>query len=540
MCIFSSVLLEGIKIFQKEASRDLRRFKEYKEERAAKRFHQLSNQVAKCERNISSLKTDLNYLTQEFSSLQNEKVSLQNKFDILQNEQESLRNLTFDLQYNLSEKIENITSCCNTQFELTNQKQEYSWTNQRSEHLTNENKVPHKSSNEIEIVEFGSGEFHDSFLSRLEEETNRVEAGKDSDIIDHSSGETIYEGSGDINSGHTELPPFIDIKNYVHIDTFQSERLKWEENFLALSHRYDNLTSSMFDIEKRVQSIKLGNFMQNLQDSLINFTQNVITLDQWKLSSNQIVNSTIYNQDQIVKISNMVLDNQDKITDLRWKISNDELLTDQQFNILRMYIIRLNNSVEDIKEDIKKLQRKGSEHQQTEYQASYYGYQTRYSQTGYSNGGQENGNKVGDQSKDSIDILTSRLDDLGLQIVFNQNRLGNIEVKLLNESLHSCKKFNMDAYQDSKLASHETIIKSNTNSIMLLNELVKELEYTVKSLNNNVRASERKIRTVSGNLDTLRGLVPAFIGLKKEIDNFLYQLPKGMIIYTTHDNKPNS
>jgi hypothetical protein len=226
----------------------------------------------------------------------------------------------------------------------------------------------------------------------------------------------------------------------------------------------------------------------------------------------------------------MVLDNQDKIADIRWKVSNDELLTDQQFNILRMYIIRLNNSMEDIKEEIKKLERKDSGQRKAEYQASYYGYQTRYSsQTGYGNGDEGTGNQYDDQSKDRIEILMSRLDDLGLQIVFNQNRLGNLEVKLLNESLYSCKKFNMDAYQDSQLASHEGILKSNTNSVILLHQLVKELDYTMKSLNSNIRASERKIRTVAGNLDSLRGLVPAIIGLKKEVDNFMYQLPKGMI-----------
>ncbi|XP_053380478.1 angiopoietin-2-like [Mercenaria mercenaria] len=522
----NSVLLEGLKLFQKEAKRDLRRFKEYKEDRAAKRFHQLTNQVEKCEREIEKLQTDLNNLTQDLTSLHADKISLQDKQDGLKNDYNSLRNLTFDLQSDLSETIENLTSCCNTHIELANQMQQYSRTNQQTDILTNGNRVPYRPTNEIEIVEFGSGEIHDDYLSKFEEETNKVEGGKYSNNKEYGSGETIYEGSGDIGSGQTELPPFIDINNYVHINTFQAEKMKWEGNFLALSHQFDNLTSHISDIEKRVTSIQLGNFMQNLQESLINFTQNVITLDQWKLSSNQIVNSTLYNQDQIIKISNMVLDNTDKIADLRWKVSNDELLSDQQFNILRMYIIRLNNSVEDIKEKIKLLEKRNPSGSQTQYQASYYGYQTSYSsQTGYNTGDQTKGNSFGDQSRDSIEIMMSRLDDLGLQIVFNQNRLGNLEVKLLNESLYTCRKFNMDAYQDSQLASHEAIIKSNTNSIMLMHELVKELDYTVKSLNSEVKSNGRRIRTVNGNLDSLRGIVPVVIGLKKEIENFMFQLP---------------
>lgn len=437
-----------------------------------------------------------------------------------------------NLQTDLNQTISNITSCCITHNKPTNQNEQYSLTNQKSGYWL-AGKVPYKSTNEIEIVEFGSGEIHGNSLPTLAEESNGAEeASNHFDNFEYGSGEAIREGSGEVGSGDTELPLMVDLSKFVHINTLHAEKLKWENSYTTLSEQVHNLTNHISEIDTRVSSIQLGNFMQNLQESLINFTHNVITLDQWKLSSNQIVNSTLYNQDQIIKLSNMVLDNTDKMADLRWKVSNGELLSDQQFNILRMYIIRLNNSVEDIKEEIKSFEKRKPTMHQNGYQASYYGYQTSYNtQTGNNAGDQTTGKtKFGDQSKDSMEIMRSRLDDLGLQIVFNQNRLGNLEVKFLNESLNICKKFNMDAYQDAQLASLEAILKSNTNSIILTHELVKELDYTVRSLNAEVRSNERKIRTNSGNLNSLRGIIPAMIGLKREVDNFIFQLPTGRVI----------
>lgn len=537
MCIFS-ILLEGLTLFQKEAGRDLRRFREYKEERAAKRFHQLTKQVEKCEEVAEKLHIDLHNLTQEFKTLQTDYASLlighrhlQIDHISLQNDHSSLKALTLNLQADLNQTITNTTSCCNNNKPI-NQNGQYSLTNQKSGYWPSR-KVPYKSTNEIEIVEFGSGEMHDNSFPTLAEDTNRAEeAGNHINDFEYGSGETIHEGSGELGSGDTDLPPLVDLSKFVHINTFQAEKLKWEDSYIALSERVHNLTHHISEIDTRVSSIQLGNFMQNLQESLINFTHNVITLDQWKLSSNQIVNSTLYNQDQIIKLSNMVLDNTDKMADLRWKVSNGELLSDQQFNILRMYIIRLNNSLEDIKEEIKSSEKRKPSMHQNGYQASYYGYQTSYNtRTGYNGGDQRTGKaKFGDQSNDRMEIMMSRLDELGLQIVFNQNRLGNLEVKFLNESLYTCKKFNMDAYQDAQLASLEAILKSNTNSIILTHELVKELDYTVRSLNAEVRSNGRKIRANGGNLDSLRGIIPAMIGLKREVDNFIFQLPTGIVI----------
>lgn len=507
-------------VFQKDASREIRRFKEYKE-RAAKRFHQLTNQIEKCEKNVEQLKTDLKNMTQELSGIHS-------NHDNITTELNNLRDTSKNIQSDLNDTVSNITSCCNIQEEASSQ--QYSTANQKFRNPSIHKSEPSTSSNHIEIVNFGSGDIHEEYLSQLAEETNYVEAGIHYTNIEHGSGETVSEGSGEVGSGDIEIPPLTDdLRSYIHRDVFNAEKLKWEGNFMDLSQKYANLTQQMDMLDTQVKSIQLGNFMQNLQDSLINFTQNVITLDQWKMSSNQIVNSTMYNQDQIVKLTNMVIENVDKVADLNWRVSNGDLLSSQQYNILKMYIIQLNNSVEDIKEQLKLSDRRRQTGYNTQYQAAYYGHQTGSYQA--------SGNQFEDQSnedrQDILEILKSQVDDLGLQIVFNQNRLGNLEVKLLNDSLYSCRKYNIDTYQDTQLSNQETVIKSNTKSIMLIHDHIKELDDTVRLVYSQMKSNERKLRVTLSNFDTLRGIIPAVVELKKEVDNFMYTLPTGKFSHTS-------
>lgn len=513
--IFFSILLEGLQLFQKEAGREIRRFSEYKD-RAAKRFHQLSKQADKNEKNIANLTYDIQTAYHHIGNL-SEALNLQ------VDETVNLREVMSDLHTQLNTTHAEITSCCSIT-QLTNGKPEYSSTNQNNQKPAHDNKYLN-----IEIVEFGSGDFHDDIIPSFHKDSD-IHASEKTDTGEHGSGETIYEGSGETVDGQsTVLPPFInvDLSSYVKREEFQHENTILKEMLGMYVNHYTNLTTKIKEMDMRITNIQLGNFMQSLQESLINFTQNVITLDQWKVSSTQIVNSTLSNQDQINKLTNMVVENSDKMADLRWKISSNELLSSQQFNILRMYVIRLNNSLEDMKEHISEIEKKMSKyvHSGNQYNG-FYGYQSAFHPGNQPAGSLENGTN-NDIPQDKFITLMSRLDELGLQVVFNQNRLGNLEVKLLNESLFTCRKYNMDSYQDSQLATHETVLKSNANSLMLIHELVKELDDTVQALNSEMKLNSKRIRTTTSKLNSLHKIIPAMVMIKKEVDHFKLQLPTG-------------
>lgn len=496
--IHCSIILEGLQLFEKEAGREIRRFNDYKE-RAAKRFHHLTNQAERNEKSVDNLSVDIKEVNQHIHNLSEE---IDNK---LSNESLNLRDLISGIQADLSFKFKNLTWCCN--LKLTNQNQEYSLTTQKLP-------INQNYHTNIEIVEFGSGDYHDDIALQPEESTREAESGET------GSGETIYESSGEVDKETTILPPFVDLSKFVEISEFQRENEILKEMLGVYITQNLNLTVQLQEIETRVNSIQLGKFMHNLQNSLINFTQNVITLDQWKVSSSQIVNSTLTNQDQINKLTAMVIGNSDKVADMTWKLSSHEHLSHQQFSILKMHIIRLNNSMEDMKEQINDLEKK----------------QTKVPLTGYHFGGYRSafGPSSGEQSDTQSDIpedrfitLMSRLDELGLQVVFNQNRLGNIEVKLLNESLYTCRKYNMDTYQDSQLSSHDNVIKSNTQAIYLTRDYVKELDKAIQDVNSEIKIQRQRVRTIYSNLQYLRGFIPAVRLLQKEVHHFKQQLPKG-------------
>lgn len=491
----------------------MRRYKEYKE-KAAKRFHQIENKIERLETQRDKNDIAFQNIKDQLISHTKEQIYLRN---VTKDTQKSLTNLTSYLTIltgkvnNNSEQLkhvnDSVSKCC---FNKNQKKPLYLPPNARSKENENSiwsdrvtNGFSENGTTDIDIVEFGSGDTIDEYFSKIEETYNKVGEKwplKNNDKEDDISLE--YESSGETGSGETdELPPNTQDKHYIEKQVFLHEIGIRDQKIIFLSEMLSNLSNNISKIETKITSIQLGSIMQNLQESLINFTQNVITLDQWKISSNQMVNSTLQNQDQILELSNRIVENSDKISDINWKMSSHELLSDRQYNILRMYIIRLNNTVEDIKEKLKEVNLKLIPQHQKWYKS-------------------EHGNK-------GTDPLVSKVENLALQVVYNQNRLGNLEVKILNETLYQCRKYNVDTFQDEQLASHEAIIKSNGNSIVLVHELVKAIDDSLRALNGDVKMNMRRIRSLASNLGSYKGIVPVVINMQMEIDNFRFQLPKG-------------
>lgn len=61
------------------------------------------------------------------------------------------------------------------------------------------------------------------------------------------------------------------------------------------------------------------------------------------------------------------------------------------------------------------------------------------------------GSRAGNEQQEAV--LTSRLDDLALQLVYSDNRLSHVETRMLNASLSTCRKSNSDLYQVSLITT---------------------------------------------------------------------------------------
>lgn len=356
-----------------------------------------------------------------------------------------------------------------------------------------QSKLLKKSRNFTNIIsqdtEFGSGEIEtDYILSHKEEIQNKV----DTDSID---------GSGEIPREKPHRH-----KNYVAIPEFRNELNLRDDEISNLYDIYYILYKQMSRVEDRLSSIHLGKFMEQLQNSLLNFTENVLTLDQWKMTSSGIINSTQFNHHQITTLSNMIVNNTNYLHNLEWKLTNIQSLGYQQFHLLRMHIIKLNNTVQDMKEEINKWHKNG------------HGTPNQNSQT----------NPVTMTTK-NLDTLTSRVEDLALQIIYNENRIAKLEIKVLNESLLQCKKENTDIYQDSKILQVQKDVHKLAEGGMLAKNLIRNLDQAFYRLHTtNVNQSET-IATLIKDTQTLGKYLPVIIDIQREIINYKFQLPKGKV-----------
>ena len=313
-------------------------------------------------------------------------------------------------------------------------------------------------------------------------------------------------GSGEEGSGAT-IPVYSKHfhKDYVEKRDLLLELQERDLEITTLLDMYDNLKTGLSVMEGRLQEIRLGNFMEKLQEAFINFTQNVLTMDQWKMASGQLVNSTQVNQHQIAGLTNMLFNNTNFLRELEMKISHAQSLSYQQFSLLRIHLIQLNNTVQDMKEDWnRKIHNKKTQN----LPPPVYVHTI------------DNGNS-------NMQTLKSRLEDIALQVVYNENRITKLELKIINESLLECKKANADIYQDAKIMQIEnSVMKMSEASKMvkiILNQIRREL-YQEFATNRN---QSEVISIIIQDIGKIDKIIPKIAYLQDQIDFFQFMLPEG-------------
>ena len=307
-------------------------------------------------------------------------------------------------------------------------------------------------------------------------------------------GSIVAEGSGD--GGTTDLSMYLKVKDFItEIYDRDLEISGLHEMFFDMEDHFERL-------EEKLTSMQLGNFMERLQSSLVNFTQNVITLEQWKIASSDMVNSTQINQQKIQQVTQMILNNTQHIQELEWKLANTQGLSYQQFSLLRMHIIQLNNTVQDIKEDLMKRKNK------------YNSYSTSSSSQ---------------ISLPQLKTLSSRVEDLALQIIYNENRISKLEIEGLNNSLFECRKHNADVYQDSRLLFLEKSHQRVSEGLVAMQEVSRKLDQGLYQIYLSSKNNTQLISTYGAQLKQLKNFLPFIIETHREMINFRLHLPKGII-----------
>lgn len=458
---------------------------------------QLKVQVSEILSRLTTIDGNMEDLQLQQANLDN--LLTQNKLDIrdCQSQRDSIKRSVRKLDKKLSplsEEISNKFTNLSTKFDLFT----YEYRN-TTEHLMRrlakaEIKIESKKTQHKTDIYAKMKEKYGKRKNYPDINTNEVEGSGEIDgefIKTGPQGGNDFEGSG----AGGDPPMFLKVKDFI------TEIYDRDLEISALHEMFFDMEDHLERIEGKMASIQLGNFMERLQSSLVNFTQNVITLDQWKVASSDIVNSTQINQQKIQQVTQMILNNTQHIQELEWKLANTQGLSYQQFSLLRMHVIQLNNTVQDIKEDLLKRKDKHS---------SY------------------SGNSANSQvSLPQLKTLSSRVEDLALQIIYNENRISKLEIEALNNSLFECRKFNADMYQDSRLLFLEKSQQRVNEDMVKMQEVTKKLDQGLYRIYLSSKNNTQLISTNGAQLQQLKNFLPFIIETHREMANFRFHLPKG-------------
>lgn len=352
----------------------------------------------------------------------------------------------------------------------------------------------------LQTSDGGSGDIEtDYILTPMEESSNEIDPG--------SGEETLREIPVSV------LPHRH--PQYLNTEDFILEIQERDEEISDLEKMYDELKVGLTSLESKLTSIQLGDFMGKLQESLLNFTQNVITLDQWKMASTDIVNSTQFNQRQITSLTNMILNNTNHVRDVEWKVADVQSLGYQQFNLLRMYVIQLNNSVMDMKETMSNL-RKMQQQQQQKQQVENVNIETP----------RQPFDNALPFDTEHLDTLKSRVEDLSLQIIYNENRISKLEINALNESLFECRKYSTDGNQDAKITQLKQEVSKLIETEVMVKEMLKRLDQGLFRIHLTNTNQSDVIRDMVKEIEYLNSNVTVIDELKQEVDHVRFMLPQ--------------
>ncbi|CAH1785702.1 unnamed protein product [Owenia fusiformis] len=252
---------------------------------------------------------------------------------------------------------------------------------------------------------------------------------------------------------------------------------------LSLTDHIETLEETLQEQNQRTLEEELETF----KNIMMNFTEQVFTLDNWRMKSKKHVNITYENRKDIEDMVIYVKDNIAKITNLETIVYKDSKETNRKLELIQRKYNQLNKTVEVVG---------------TRVQNHYQRFQRLFNGVDYKfTKAAENYNR-------------------------NKDKIAHLEVNYLNASLTYCMENNKDLIQDLKFTSI-------TKSITKLESLGKDARNAVSKFdkglqmvheNENRRAAE--IKSLQTQTAECAKVIPKLKVIEKEVKNFVTQLPQ--------------
>ncbi|GFN92904.1 protein scabrous-like [Plakobranchus ocellatus] len=248
------------------------------------------------------------------------------------------------------------------------------------------------------------------------------------------------------------------------------------------------------ELAKQVSMIKMEEFISKLQEALENFTKKVITLDQWKTFTDKLVKAANLNKNEILALRQSQNKTSHRIGKLETDTTTVKTSTQRWHRNLQGHVIRLNNTVQDMREQI---DRKLDLQQAKALQG------------------------MGTPTRSEVQ---AEIESLHIQLLYNANRLSSVETKMLNTTLESCKQSAQDYKQAAQLLTLQDRYDYVRGEIHLLQEKVKHMEMVVYRTQKEIISKDI---IMEGLRSQVKGIAPALSSveiLKEEMDNIIQQV----------------
>lgn len=313
------------------------------------------------------------------------------------------------------------------------------------------------------------------------------------------------EGSGEVESTATlDDQKYGKVTRHVlkHHKKF-NRQMKYQMNHLqdnlsaqqleisTLQDIYQNLNSSMAGFDNKVLSIHITDTMDKFQQSALNLTQNIISFEKLSTLSYDIMNNSQHNQNQIVYLTNLLMNNTNRLNEMEFKVFDQKYALQQRYDLLQTYFVNLNKTVHQVIE------------------------------------------KLDQHDLDLEKGKEKELSELSLHVLKMDNRVTHLEVKVLNESLLSCRKSNNDFYQDLKFVEIQRDMRELSENVLIHEEKIKRMDHGLHRVFHVQKESKEVVDTLQKDSQKFANLVPEIFSMQDEAVNFLHHLPKGRSIEQT-------
>ena len=312
------------------------------------------------------------------------------------------------------------------------------------------------------------------------------------------------EGSGTLDSksdailsaieerGNTLVHKLHDVLNHKEkISDFSNKFLNYDISISNLQNLFLNLTLRISELDRKFltnQQNGQENDLGKLQRSLMNFTHQMLTMEQWRMSSISHTNVSHQNLKELAEMRNLIHMQRHKLQKLELQLKSQKESNLQSFQYLKDRVSKINET----------------SHQ---YSISH----TKHSSKSY----------------DDADKVRQKLHLFQDEITNMRLRISQAETKVANASLNSCKKGNKDMYQDAKFAVFQKDINVLEGKMITWERNTRHTDIELSRLYTVVDGASKTMDGITRELNRMVKLQPDIFDIKREINNMMQQLPKG-------------